>query len=388
MSRKSIFPSESIEFTIEYHLWKNTVKSIAVYMVIVVSAIAFVALLPFIFVEITVQADGLIRPVSEKTEIKPQTGGEVTSVFIREGQEVNVGDTLLILKGENIESKIELVKFQLSQTTGLIADLEILTAKGDAEKLKTPAYKQTLAAYRQKIAEIENRKQKAKKELDRNRGLFERKAISEKEFDDFRYNFELIQNELKSFKENTLSNWQTELVLKRNEKEQYTAQLAQYRHNKSIQTITAPVNGTIEQFSGIYTGTSLQAGQTIAVISPQTELIAEVNVLPKDIGYLSLASQANIQVHAYNYYDWGMLHGKVIDISNDYLLSNSQYFFRVRCKLSKDYLQLKNGTKGELKKGMTIRSRFIVNRRSLWQLLFDNVNNWMNPAQPDSGGRD
>ena len=31
------------------------------------------------------------------------------------------------------------------------------------------------------------------------------------------------------------------------------------------------------------------------------------------------------------------------------------------------------------KKGMTVQARFIVARRSFWQLLFDKVDNWLNP---------
>ncbi|GHT22645.1 hypothetical protein AGMMS4957_13110 [Bacteroidia bacterium] len=42
-------------------------------------------------------------------------------------------------------------------------------------------------------------------------------------------------------------------------------------------------------------------------------------------------------------------------------------------------LQLKNGYKGNLKKGMTLTGRFYLTDRSLWQLLFDKVDNWVNP---------
>jgi len=31
------------------------------------------------------------------------------------------------------------------------------------------------------------------------------------------------------------------------------------------------------------------------------------------------------------------------------------------------------------KKGMTLQARFIVTKRSLWQLLYDKVDDWANP---------
>jgi HlyD family secretion protein len=53
----------------------------------------------------------------------------------------------------------------------------------------------------------------------------------------------------------------------------------------------------------------------------------------------------------------------------------------VKCVLDQDHLALKNGFQGRLKKGMTLQARFFVTERSLFQLLYDDVNDWLNPAQ-------
>lgn len=298
MSQKNIFPTESIEFSIEYHLWENKVKSQIIYSVIVLAVIIFLVLLPYIYVDITVQADGLIRPVSEKTEIKPIAPGVVTKIFIKESQGITKGDTLLVFNKDNIESKIEFTKFQLSQNRDFISDLKILISKNGKIRIKTATYKQVLIEYEQKLNEIINRQQKAKKELKRNTVLYKNAVIPEKEYDDFEYNLRIIENELKTFKESKLSNWQNDLILKQNEQENYLSQFTQYKQEKSKQIIKAPITGTIEQFSGIYIGSNIQIGQTIAVISPESELIAEVYALPKDIGFINIGSKANIQVHA------------------------------------------------------------------------------------------
>ena len=49
--------------------------------------------------------------------------------------------------------------------------------------------------------------------------------------------------------------------------------------------------------------------------------------------------------------------------------------------LDSQQLHLKNGFKGNLKKGMTLQARFVVARRSLWELLFDKVDDWVNPIR-------
>ena len=94
----------------------------------------------------------------------------------------------------------------------------------------------------------------------------------------------------------------------------------------------------------------MQNGQTLATISPQSEIIAEIYANPKDIGYLSVGSKANIQVHTFNYNDWGMIPAKITEISSDYMITEGRPYFRIRCELEKTYLQLKEGRKGDLKK--------------------------------------
>jgi HlyD family secretion protein len=51
--------------------------------------------------------------------------------------------------------------------------------------------------------------------------------------------------------------------------------------------------------------------------------------------------------------------------------------------LDNKQLHLKNGFAGELKKGMTVQARFVVIKRSLWQLLFDKIDDWVNPTAPE-----
>ncbi len=48
--------------------------------------------------------------------------------------------------------------------------------------------------------------------------------------------------------------------------------------------------------------------------------------------------------------------------------------------MDKDFLSLKNGYKGYLKKGMTVFARFVIAERTVMQLLVDKVDNWLRPG--------
>jgi len=45
---------------------------------------------------------------------------------------------------------------------------------------------------------------------------------------------------------------------------------------------------------------------------------------PADIGLLHENQQVRIQVDAFNYNEWGMLEGRIIDISDDMIVENVQ----------------------------------------------------------------
>jgi len=53
----------------------------------------------------------------------------------------------------------------------------------------------------------------------------------------------------------------------------------------------------------------------------------------------------------------------------------------VRSELSSTEMKLKSGYKTHVSKGMTLTTRYIISRRSLFDLLFDKVDDWLNPKQ-------
>jgi HlyD family secretion protein len=123
----------------------------------------------------------------------------------------------------------------------------------------------------------------------------------------------------------------------------------------------------------------VQAGEELAVVSPTAGLIAEVYVSPRDIGLLRVGLPVRIQVDAFNYNDWGLLSGRVDRLPEDMVILDGNPVFRVPVRLDCTHLSLPSGFRGELRKGMTLRARFVVANRSLWQLLRDRAAGWLDP---------
>jgi HlyD family secretion protein len=148
-------------------------------------------------------------------------------------------------------------------------------------------------------------------------------------------------------------------------------------------SIKAPVSGVLQNFNKYYEGSLIQAGEVLAVISPQAELIAECYINTRDAGLLKQQQKTLFQVDAFDYNYFGILTGKILTIDNDFTVIDNKPVFKVRCVLDNKQLHLKNGFAGELKKGMTVQARFVVIKRSLWQLLFDKIDDWVNPTAPE-----
>lgn len=53
--------------------------------------------------------------------------------------------------------------------------------------------------------------------------------------------------------------------------------------------------------------------------------------------------------------------------------------FKVLVRPAATFVTLPNGLRGELKKGLTLSARFLVARRSIFQLLYEDISAWLDP---------
>jgi hypothetical protein len=174
--------------------------------------------------------------------------------------------------------------------------------------------------------------------------------------------------------------WQSDLALRRNNAVNLIADFEQCAEELNNRIVLAPTSGEIIKSSDIQKGIVVSPGQIVAEVSPDGDLVATCFVKPADIGLIHEKQKVKIQVDAFNYNEWGMLRGDIIDISDDMIIENgSMAFFRIKCKPDQTFLSLKNGHKAYIKKGMSLNTRIVVIRRSLYNLLFDKADKWFNP---------
>ncbi|WP_439506819.1 HlyD family secretion protein [Sediminibacterium sp.] len=354
-----------------------------VYLMIIALVISAMASLPFIKTTIAIRSSGVVRPANERTEVKPLQTGYIDQLYVKEGDSVKQGQLIASIKDNLSAPKLTLNSVEHQQRNAFVADLRILAAANEYNnlKLQTPMYKEQLNKFIHQIADHQSAIKKVTNELQIFTSLLKDKVIAPKEHFDKEIELERLENSFMAFKNEQLAQWQNDL-------QRYELDIAQFKIQQSQLTIEqknyfihAPVAGVIQNVNSKYVGSFLSAGESLCIISPMSQLLAECYLSTKDIGLMKIGQATQFQIDAFDYNYFGLLTGRVISIGNDFSIIDNKPVFKVYCSFDRSQLFLKNGYNGQLKKGLSFQARFVVAERTLWQLLFDKVDDWFNPTK-------
>lgn len=374
----TLFPPEIIENSAESHFARHSKASQAIYLVVLFGLLTGIASSPFIKVNISTQSRGIIRSTHENSNIQAVVYGQIAENYLTENKAVSAGDTLVLLDTKAILEQINTHLERINRNKLFIEDLHSMLHY-QANRVKTPKY---LSEYNEYLTQLNQ--QKIQNEYLRNEknlsdDLFIKNVETKTDHDKAVNNYHTALKKEKLIHDQYHRLWNAALVQLQLENTELQAQIAHLNEEMKKFVITAPIDGTIIQCSGIQKGSFITPGQLLTLISPEGVLLVECYVSPADIGYFHKGMKVNFQLDAFHYNQWGTAKGEVNEISGDIVSINNQPVFKVRCTLNNHCLQLKNGYKGELKKGMTLTGRFTLTERTLAQLFFDKVDNWLNP---------
>jgi multidrug resistance efflux pump len=381
-----LIPSGMINATFESYMIRITSKSRIIYWIIIGLIVSGLAMLPFIYVDVAVRARGYFQSETSKQVIYSPVQGVVSFNSILLGKKYEKGDTLLKFDTKAIEAQLNAIERRISENYSAIKDLETLVGIAnpadhyDTEDFLTGRYLSEYLNMEINWSAQLRKFNKTRDDHERNALLYRQEIIPAVDYQKSLYDYTQEQKALDRILISQKSIWQADLMTRRNEATSLSAEVKRLYEELNNRIVTAPLAGEIIQSSDMQTGTMLTINQKIAELSPRGELIAICFVSPKDIGMLNRDQKIRIQVDALNQNEWGLLDANIIDISDDMIVeSSSSYYFRLRCRPELTYMQLRNGVKADLKKGMSFTARIIVTRRTLFNLIFDKAGKWFNP---------
>lgn len=373
------FSSDPIN-TLENLIAKNKTKSLSIYLVIVMAVLVFIALLPVIKIDISSQSRGIIRSKTDNVPVTAIVSGRISWLALKNNAVVNKGDTLIKIVKDGLTTE-KTTQSELSST--LIALHQDVTAVlgGKTSNLKTASAREDFYKFQSQKEELQSKVSQAQINYNRSKTLFDKGIIATAEYEKQLYELRFANQALQSFVSQQKASWETQKRELEERLKNIQGSISKIKIEENNYVVVAPISGTIESFSGLQVGSFINASQPIATISATDRLIVESTISPNDIGLIKKNQAVKFQIDAFNYNQWGLLEGKVIDIDRNITIQGEQAFFKVRSIMNTTEMRLDSGYKTKVSKGMTLTTRYTIARRSLYDLLFDKMDDWLNPKQ-------
>jgi multidrug resistance efflux pump len=382
-----------------------------IYWILLFVTAAAALCLPLVKVDMSLGAPGQVRPMIERLSVYPAVAGNIKALFVTDNQPVRKGDVLMSIDATAIDARLLQNRSQQEENSRALADVTLLldsvafAPSSACENLRerytglstrdftlelpkqfgSAQYVRQHALFLSDFQRLMLQQGKALQDLARSDTLHAKGLISEMDFEQQRYSTDAIEREIDLLVQQTLARWQAdrlERVLKRVELESEAKQLQQ---QKELYTLRAPVDGIALGFVGLHSGIFIPSGQRLGEISPGGNLQADVYISPRDVGFVRTGQPVNIQVDAFPYTEWGMIKGRVRDISQDFVQVGQQLAFKAVIDLDGTQLKSASGVVVDLRLGMTLNARFVLKKRTLFNLLYGKLSDSLDPrAKPDS----
>jgi len=150
--------------------------------------------------------------------------------------------------------------------------------------------------------------------------------------------------------------------------------IVKYKDRVTRLLIKAPVKGVVQELVPKAIGEVMKPGDVIARIVPmERELVAEVRIPPKDIGFISVGNKADVKITTFDPARFGSITGTVSKISaTTFQNDRGEPFYKAVIKLSKNNVGLKN-EKHLVLPGMVVNAEIITGSKSLTKYLLKPV---------------
>ena len=133
-------------------------------------------------------------------------------------------------------------------------------------------------------------------------------------------------------------------------------ELAKAENRTSQQTLTAPIDGIVQQLAVHTIGGVVTPAQQLMVIAPREGLLeVEAWVDNKDIGFVNPEQIAEIKVEAFPFTRYGTIDGKILTLSKDTVpIEKVGLVYSARVSMGRSTIRVENDKEVYLNPGMNV----------------------------------
>jgi hemolysin D len=326
-------------------------------------------------VDIVVTAQGKIVPTGRTKVIQPLETGVVRSIHVQDGQAVKAGETMIEidstineserdrLQEEHIEAALNVARLKaalslsadpvsdflppegatdaqittqktllLNQVQEIRAKLEGLDQQIAKEQGNLDSVQATIAKLTDSMPYLQKRAEAKEYLSKRGYGSKLDTLTTQQDLVEHQHELQVQQGKLAEATASVASlqqqRKQAEAEWKRTYLDELTqdeqkasslgSQLVQAAQKFRLQTLTAPVDGTVQELS-VHTegGVVTPAEILMSIVPADSHMEIEAMVSNKDIGFVQANQKAAIKVDTFSFTRYGLLHGRVLSVSQD-----------------------------------------------------------------------
>lgn len=378
-------------------------------------------------VENVVVATGQVIPSDRVQTVQHLEGGIVTTVHVKEGQEVHKGEPLLEIdlggSSLNLEQLTARSATAQASRTRLTAESQGLALKATdfPKELESKIVRAEMGAFTSRALEYQGSLASSQAMLLQARGdvaqsqaridglrsslaLHEQEAgiaqqlaaeqlIGQLEVLDKQRALTLVRTDLAAAVQSLVSNrakveqaqakiLETQGAFRRRASEELaqterellslSEDLSRARSQRSRTVVLAPTDGVVKGLRSSGAGWVVKPGEAILEVVPdKDEVIVEARLNPADRGYVRAGQETKAKVSAYDYLRYGFVPGKVTlvsaDADHDPNVPDSPSYFRIQASLSQPWVGRKDN---RITTGMQAELDLLLGREPfIWYLL-------------------
>lgn len=373
--------------------------------------------------DVVATGTGRLLPAGKVKLIQPADAGVVTAIRVVEGQKVTAGQVLVELDPRSVEADLvsltrdlALARLDSARLTallaggddfpvpegidpGLVAQQRALLraraaeqaarfAAGDADLAKRQAEVQSIQAQIAKLnatiplvrKRAETRRYLADKQIGSEITALEiQQQLVEQERELAVQQSRLVEAQAtltatKQARAQVHAEAERTLQTERADAEKRRAALEQEvikaEQRRQFRTLTAPVNGTVQQLAVTTVGGVVTAAQALMVLVPEDAgLEVQANLLNRDIGFVQPGQRAVVKVETFTFTRYGYLEATVDSVSRDAIDDPRQgLIYQARLKLDKTSMPI-DGREVPLSAGMAVTVEIKTAERTVLDYL-------------------
>ncbi|MEM9421258.1 MAG: HlyD family type I secretion periplasmic adaptor subunit [Pseudomonadota bacterium] len=361
-------------------------------------------------VDVVAVAEGRLVPEGKLQSVEAAETGIVTGILVREGQRVEQGQPLITLDPTYAEadtstaqSELNAAKLRRLRSQALLAFAEEepfdpflkemaegpaataerrlaqtrmgeLTASREALAARALAAKEASAQAETDIRRINATLPMVREQLTARRALIEdgyaaplsmvelQERVTTLEFERQSQRLELKKRKaeqamLHQEAAQTVGAFRAQAAAELSEAEEIIATrqdvLAKAERRAALQTLTAPVAGTVNEIALTTVGEVADPGTPLVTIVPAgNELLVHTFLLNKDAGFVTVGQDVAVKLEAYPFTRYGMLRGEILVISSDSVVDEARgLVYPARVRIVSNDIE-RNGQPARLAAGM------------------------------------